>query len=234
MKTAFLFLTTLLLVSTNAIEIPDELKQWKCDSSEVRLSKNPIPCLGEFPEDFEIPAVELNLEDLQKIFDGAVSSGGHVVGPMNSPRRVRPLSPNPFTLNCHVKVLLDGGKRVSYLSKGNIALNNQSYFIPFAGVEFKHGLIVGNDIDSSWVAPSPKAPRVSLDDLYAEVAYSKTTQKYALKVCAQDFSLKTTKRNCSLSSFEREDGNVNASFMSTISQRGYHVERTVQLNCFLR
>lgn len=235
MKSTLLFLSSLFFVSVNAIEIPDELKQWKCDSSEVRLSKDPIPCLGEFPDKFDIPAIELNLEDLQKIFDGAVSSGGHVVGPMNSPRRARPLGPTYFSMNCKTKVLLDGGKRVSFLSTGSVKLSQTSYFVPFAGVSFKHFLTPINDVDTRYVVPAPRAPQVSFSDLYTEVTYKETTQKYSLKACVQktDAASGSSEKSCSQTPFELTDENVSTVLTSTLTAPGFHVERTVQVSCNL-
>lgn len=233
---SLLFITNSLAIDLNDIVIPDELKQYKCDSSEVRLSKNPLSCLGDFPKDFDIPAIKLNLEDLQRIFDGAVSSGGRVVGPMNTPRQVQPLGPEEFNMNCKVRILLDGGKRVSYLSTSQIELTNTSYFIPFAGLSFRHFLTPINDVDvNRFMVPAPKAPNVSMNDIFVEISYKKALKKYTLKACVQknDAFQSKMEKTCSHTRFELSDSEVSTTLMSTLTAPQFHVERTIKLSCQL-
>jgi hypothetical protein len=165
-----------IFVSTSALAVQSPL----CSSSEVRLSLKPVFCIDDNLDlgDFDIPEVGLDLDDLQSIFDGAESSGGHGISPMNQPAptsRRRLLVDG--VINCQLKLLTDGGKRVSFLSFLNLELTSHKPVAFLGGLDWSHGLTTSG---INWVgidtAPSVGIPNYSLE------AYSQG-EEISLSLC---------------------------------------------------
>jgi hypothetical protein len=159
-----------------------------CDSPFVRLSLKPVACFNQGIPDgiFDIPELKLDLKDIEKIFQGAESSGGRMVGPMNQPRMPRPVTPFPVTLECELKLLSDGGKRVSFLSKQRTFLTQSAYHKTIPANLWVHGLISGNDINSTLWRPVPMAPNLNLNNYSLELSYNELQDELELNLC-EDF-----------------------------------------------
>lgn len=103
-----LLITLFWVFSLSASEIPN------CDSPLVRLSRWPLQCQGKLPSKFDIPALEINFSDIEKIIQGAESSGGRR-RPDLIDRTIGPMGMNFTTHHCRVRLLIDSQTRVSWL-----------------------------------------------------------------------------------------------------------------------
>lgn len=156
-----------------------------CESALVRLALKPVPCINLGVPDtiFDIPELKLDLNDIEKIFQGAESSGGRVIGPMGQPRRVRPVTPFPINLHCELRLLADGGKRVSFLSFQKALLTQTEFKKTIPENQWFHGLISGNDINSTNWRAIPIAPKVNISNYNLELGYSGLQDELELNVC---------------------------------------------------
>lgn len=196
-----------------------------CDSAIVRLSKKPIVCVPSMTDiDFDIPGAELDIEDLKKIFQGAESSGGRIINPMHVPREMTPIAPFPFKYNCELKVVLDGNKRVSYLSKQELELNEMRYFVRLDKSAWKHGLVLENTVDAPMVAELDIAPEFGLDHLRVEVKFNDDKRELSLNACNEGGSL-----NCATSALTKEGGEV--TLYSEVSSGPLQAKRTFKVSC---
>ena len=155
----------------------------KCSEPLVRLSLVKIPCIddGKIPADFDIPNLRLNLDDLEKIFQGAESSGGHLIGPMNMPRTLRSITPFPVLFNCKATLLSDGGKSISFLSEQKFQLDGQRFSKPLYRDKWQHFLIKGNDISERNRYPVSIEPQVSLNNYKVVLGYK--NNKLSISAC---------------------------------------------------
>ncbi len=198
-----------------------------CDDPLVRLSIDPIPCKPTLtPIDFDLPAVKLDNTDLSRIFLGAESSGGRVVGPMNFPRVNTPITPFPFELHCSAKVMLDGGKRVSYLSYQQVTLSERTSFFRPSAASWSHALIRGNNIEAPIATEVEVAPVFGLNNLSLEVSFEKENQKLSLNICQQKVFGQS---DCAQA--EITNKGVEATLISDIKEGKNSAKRTFKVSC---
>ncbi len=183
MKSIILFFSLISVFNANSSELP-----W-CSDPNVRLSVFKVPCKKDprLAEEFDIPEMKLDFEALRKIFEGAESSGGHVVGPMNYPRRTRPLTPFTLNMSCEARLLSDGGKSVSFLSKQQATLTESRYSTYLYEDQWKHFLTEENDLYPTRLVEVPVAPAVETGNYSLTLGYKKATarrgEKLVLTVC---------------------------------------------------
>jgi len=193
-KLSYLLILSSFTSMAQLAQLPD------CNSLEVRLSKKPVACRGQIPEDiiFDIPEQKLNIEDLEKLFQGAESSGGRLVSPMAQPRIQEDLTPFPFSLQCHASLISDGGKKVSFLSKRAFTLNQSQYNSYLTPDTWKHFLIEGNQFDSSVLTPLDISPAVTLPYFKVSMTYNEEAQRFGYEVCESRSTLTGQALNCAL------------------------------------
>ena len=194
-----------------------------CSSSEVRLSLKPVFCIGDDTPGglLDLPEVGLNLEDIQSIFDGAESSGGHgVVSPMSRPstQRIRPL-PLDGEIKCAASLITDGGKRVSFVSYNSFSFpaSKPGYFI--MPMTWKHGL---EDQFNNWV-PVNAAPSVGVSDYIVNLRMAGTD--IILSACVGRGNV----ASCSETSMGAIEPNGSIT-MVKYSEKPF-VKRVFELNC---
>lgn len=182
-KLTLVLFSLLTVFNTYADELP-----W-CSDPKVRLSIFKIPCKKDprLPSEFDIPELKIDFENLHKIYEGAESSGGHVVGPMNYPRRTRPLTPFALDIRCEARLLADGGKSISFLSIQKSALTEQRYSTYLYENNWKHYLTEENDLNPSRLVEVPVAPAVEVGNYTVNLAYKEAkgrqSEKLILSVC---------------------------------------------------
>ncbi|TNF30217.1 MAG: hypothetical protein EP319_05815 [Deltaproteobacteria bacterium] len=160
-----------------------------CSDPSVRLSIFKVPCKEDprLPVEFDIPELKLDFDALKKIFEGAESSGGHVVGPMNTPRRTRPLTPFTLNMKCSARLLSDGGKSVSFLSLQSTTLTESRYSTYLYEDQWKHFLTEENDLYPARMIEIPMAPAVEIGNYSVSLGYKKginrRADKLTLSVC---------------------------------------------------
>jgi len=216
---------TLLFVSfLSSLALASEVPQ--CSSSQVRLSLKPIYCLRADAPDgiFDIPEVGLDIDDIQAIFDGAESSGGHGISPMNSPSPTsrRQALPIQGTLHCRASLLTDGGKRVSFLSFFEDSVSTQNPGFNITNLDWRHGLI---DQADQWVGVSV-APSVGVENYSLKVFVE--NNQLVLSAC---LGKRGEEQNCANSLF---DSNLQGSISTeTLSQKPF-VYRKLSVSCQIR
>ncbi|MCR9203685.1 MAG: hypothetical protein NXH75_03845 [Halobacteriovoraceae bacterium] len=215
--------------ATDLVELPKPL----CSDVTVRLSLKPVPCIpdGFDPSVFDIPGLKLNLEDLQKIFDGAESSGGHIIGPMNHPRRARPLTPFPFTLKCEARMLLDGKKKVSFLSSQSFELNQGQYELYLRPDQWSHNLIVGADIYSQDLISVDAEPVVAIRPFKVELSYNTYYDHFQLGVCEDKSGLEKDDLICAQSENSVRSKKHSVRLQKRFNGNGKVIHQTVQISC---
>lgn len=237
MKTMiFLYFIALSTFATDLIfvvDVVDNPMKPKCSDVMVRLSPKPIPCIPDGLSDnlFDIPELGLNIEDLQNIFNGAESSGGHVVGPMNSPRRTRPITSFPFELTCQAKMLLDGGKKVSFLSTQSFQLSQSNYERYLSNSSWKHHLVKGSDINSQDLIPVEVAPKTVLGRFKVELSYNKYYHSFQLGLCEDLSTLTESKLSCSQSEASVDSDLFKVSFQKRFKGKDKLVNQTIMITC---
>lgn len=217
-------------IGSELVELPGKPL---CSSVYVRLSPKPIPCIpdGFDPSVFDIPSLKLNLEDLQKIFDGAESSGGHIIGPMNTPQRRRPITPFPFSLNCEAKMLLDGKKKVSFLSTQNFQLSSINYIQFLNPAQWTHSLIEGADIHTDNRMYVDAAPAVALEPFKVELSYNTFYDSFQLSLCEDKSDLETEDLTCAQTEASVREKILSVSFQTRFKGDGKVIHKTVLLRC---
>jgi len=162
-----------------------------CTDPVVRLSKFPISCipvdLGQITDgnlshliDFDIPELKLNFEDLQHLFDGTESSGGHQVSPSaSSPQRIDSF----INFKCQAKLLSDGKKRVSFISTYSFNLSDLLSFISMDAIKWKHFLIRGNDIDETQLFPVKIGPQSGYENYTSHLIVLEQNKGLQLSLC---------------------------------------------------
>ncbi len=207
-----------------------------CSSAVVRLSVKPIPCIKDDLDSdlFDIPNLELDFSDLEDVFNGAESSGGHTIGPMNYPRRMGlPITPFPMALRCQAKLLSDGGKRVSFLSKQSFSLNAIQFTTYLFADRWLHGIALGAELNpSNWVEV-PVSPAVELKNYSVTLGYNKKTNKLSLTAC--EGNLKTggdsTVAACSEVEFSRYSYKVKTRLKTLILKKNIRIQKTLDISC---
>lgn len=160
-----------------------------CSDPLVRLSVAEIPCKEDpkLPIDFDIPELKVDFETLKKIYEGAESSGGHVVGPMNHPRRAIVLSPFPLEFICEARLLSDGGKSLSFLSLQKTILTETRYAGYLYSDQWTHYLTEENDLFPERKVKVSVAPNLEISNYSITLGYKKRTFRRAaglvLNVC---------------------------------------------------
>lgn len=192
--------------SSTFVQANDEL-QLKCSDPIVRLSPVKLPCIldGKRPIDFDIPSLKIDFNDLEKIFQGAESSGGHIVSPMGMPRTARSMTPFPMLFNCKASLLSDGGKTISFLSEQTFQLDGKKHSQFLYNDSWRHFLIEGNDFS---VTPKHKIntrPNISLDNYQVSLRYKKhgNKEKLILSVCEGNLSTTDLKKTSSCAVIEK-------------------------------
>lgn len=178
-------IATLILSNIYAFN-PDWGKELpKCDSLAVRLAKEPIKCQGKVPNsiDFDLPEHQLNLEDLEKIFQGAESSGGRLVGPMNTPRIGNDLTPFPFRYSCDARLLSDGDKKLSWISFQQFLLTESSFNRVLYPTSWVHRLTASNDIDTSSFFSVPATPAVKIPLFEVKMDFNEDKEEFIFDLC---------------------------------------------------
>lgn len=233
MKHLIGILITLQVFSTLATDLVELPKKPLCSDVIVRLSPKPVPCIPvDFdPSKFDIPGLELNLEDLQKIFDGAESSGGHIIGPMNHPRRARPLTPFPFTLKCEARMLLDGKKKVSFLSTQSFNLNQGQYELFLRPEQWDHNLIVGADIYTQDLISVEAEPVVEVMPFKVELSYNTFYDSFQLGVCEDKSTMTSEDLICAQSENTVRAKKHSVSFQKRFKGNEKVVHQTVLITC---
>ncbi|MFT6069317.1 MAG: hypothetical protein ACJAT2_002751 [Bacteriovoracaceae bacterium] len=238
MKRSILLLLTLLSSTVHANDLIDLINGEKpaCSSALVRLSKKPIPCIKDILEDgqFDIPNLELDFDDLDDVFNGAESSGGHVIGPMGHPRRSdAPATPFPVTLRCQAKLLSDGGKRVSFLSKQSFTLNSLHYTTYLFADRWQHAIVEGANLNPSNSVEVPISPKVELKNYSVTLGYNNNSKKLSLTAC--EGNLKTngdsTVAACSEVEFNRYSYKVQARLKTLILKKNIRIQKTLDISC---
>ena len=238
MKT-FLALS-LIFISTNllASDLLDLVNGKKplCSSPLVRLSPKPIPCIPDLNDDghFDIPELELDLNDLESILQGAESSGGHVIGPMNTPHRTgHPVTPFPVNLKCEARLLADGGKRVSFLSKQGFSISARAFSTYLYADQWTHGVTTNNELfPENWIKV-PVTPNIEFNNYSVMLGYNNNSKKPILTLC--EGNLKTvdseTVAACSEVEFSRYSYKVSARLKTLVIKENIRVQKVLNIIC---
>lgn len=216
--------------SNDAIEL-------NCSDPVVRLSPVKIHCKpdGKKPIDFDIPELKIDLNDLEKIFQGAESSGGHTIGPMNFPRHRGGTLPRPSLFNCKAELLSDGGKTLSFISEQSFQLDQFRTYKMLYKDNWEHFLVEGNDFNSGPRVAVNQAPKVDLSNYKVFIEYNKRNKKYSLLACESNFSDETGVKSssCSLEEFSSYRKNIKT-FMRTIADdrtNNLIIKKTLKVSC---
>jgi hypothetical protein len=187
--TIAIFLLSLSLVPISAFADEDVPSLPLCTEAIVILNHG-IPCRFDLnpPTEFNIPELELNFNNLDQIFMGAESSGGRVISPLGSEhirRQIlnRPEFNHPFELNCQARLVLDGGKTVSYLSIQNFKLTNLSAQKELLAKEWDHFVMKGNNPNPSKKYSVPTAPKQEINSFSVKVYKNKFNKNTVLQLC---------------------------------------------------
>jgi len=226
------------LFANDLLDLADGKKPL-CSSPFVRLSPKPIPCIPDLNDDglFDIPSLELDLEDLEKIFEGAESSGGRVIGPMNTPRtNGMPVTPYPVYLKCEARLLLDGGKKVSFLSKQSFGLNSRNHTRLLYTDQWTHGITELSTLyPENWVRV-PVTPKVEFKNYSVRLGYNSFSSKATLSVC--EANLKTaggeTALTCSEVEFNRYAYEANLRLNTLVIKELVKIKKTLNISCQIR
>ncbi len=205
-----------------------------CSDVEVRLSIFPIDCIPEIEPidiDFDIPEVQLDFDELQDIFNGAESSGGHIVGPMNQPQRRRPLTPFPFTLKCEARLLLDGKKKVSFLSTQEFELTANQYQLFLRPNQWQHNLILGSDIYTTKLISIDASPSVEITPFKIELSYNNFYDSFQLAACESKVGFDSKNVTCAQSNHPVRSQELSVSFQKRFQGDGKIVHQTLKLTC---
>lgn len=238
MKSTIIILITLLSTSAFANSLIDLAngKKLLCSSALVRLSPKPIPCIKDILEDgiFDIPSLELDFDDLDDVFNGAESSGGHVIGPMGSPRRTTgPITPFSIDLRCKATLLSDGGKRVSFLSKQNFELNALQFSTYLFADLWIHGIVQKIQVSKTNWVEVPVTPNVEFKNYSVSLGYNPVSSKLALTAC--EANLKTddgsTVAACSEVEFSRYSYRVKSRLKTLIIKENIRIQKTLDITC---
>lgn len=188
-----IFVLSMSLVSSWTIA--DEAVLPLCSQAVVVLNPG-IPCRLDLnpPTEFNIPELELNFDNLDQIFMGAESSGGRVISPLGTDNNRRQsingvVFNRDFNLKCHARLVLDGGKAVSYLSLQNFKLSNQSTQKKLQSIGWTHFVMKGNNPFPSKKYSVPSAPKQNINNFNIKVHKNQFNKKTVLQVC-EEFSIK--------------------------------------------
>ncbi len=152
-----------------------------CDSPLVRLSRIPISCLGSVTDKFDIPALKINFSDIEKIVQGAESSGGRR-RPDISNLPMQPMGISKPTHSCEARLLIDSQTRVSWLLSQEIEVGSyQSLLTPSS---WSPGLTTSSDPFGPSL-PVIVRPDVGLLDVSAYTLQSEVSLCYGNIACAQ-------------------------------------------------
>lgn len=240
MKAILIVFITFMSTTVLASDLVDLIngKKRLCSSPLVRLSPKPIPCLIDELEDgqFDLPSLELDFDDLEDVFNGAESSGGHVIGPMNNPRRTTgPVTPFPVNLRCQALLLSDGGKKVSFLSKQSFDLSSMSFSTYLFSDLWIHGIVEGSDLSLDNWMQVPVTPNIEFKNYSVTLGYNKRSRKPILTAC--EANLKTaegaTVAACSEVEFSRYSYSVKMRLKTLIIKENIRIQKTLDINCKL-
>ena len=195
------------LLWTREFEIP------KCDSSEARLSRTRFLCEGVSPSQFDIPALKLQFSDLQKIVQGAESSGGRR-RPDILYRPGQTVGMQSPTHSCEARLLIDGGLRVSWLLTLAKEIGAGSVY-QIAASEWSSGLVAGNDINADQI-PTTQRP----DGELVKASFVLDPDLQELNLCLDD-------KACS-SGFQNAQGE----YVSQIKLRKGVTDLIFKMNCY--
>ena len=240
MRTLVTFTTLLFSFSSLAqsgLDSNNDGIKLKCSDPVVRLSPVKIPCIpdGKKPIDFDIPELKIDFNDLEKIFQGAESSGGHTVGPMNFPRHRGGSLPGPALFNCKAELLSDGGKTLSFVSEQSFQLDQYRTFKMLYKDNWDHFLVEGNDFSSRPRVSVHRAPRVDISNYKVFIEYNKNRKKYSLLACESNYSdesgVKTS--SCSLEEFSNFRKNIKTQMRSISDDRQNNliIKKTLKVSC---
>lgn len=238
MRATLTALTILFSFNLHAIDMIDLLNGKKplCSSPLVRLSPKPIPCIQDVNDDgiFDLPELELDLNDLEDVFNGAESSGGHVIGPMGAPRRQGlPVTPFAMNLKCEARLLSDGGKRVSFLSKQSFDVSARNFSTYLYADQWVHGITSErNFYPENWVKV-PVTPNIEFKNYSVMLGYNKSKGMPMLTVC--EGNLKTAKQEtvaaCAEVEFSRYAYRAKARLKTLVIKKNVRVQKTLDINC---
>lgn len=113
-----------------------------CKDPQVILTLRDVPCKQEIvlPEEFDIPDLEINYDDIELIFEreneealGADSSGGGHAAPMGTARRAESEFQTNLQYSCEATLISNGEKKYEVLSKKSFTISNTqpAHFIVF-------------------------------------------------------------------------------------------------------
>lgn len=208
-----------------------------CSSAAVRLSLVKIPCKLDLDHDglFDIPELELDLEDLESLFEGAESSGGHVIGPMNHPRRTRPVTPFRIYLRCEAKLLAEAGKKVSFLSKQNLGLSATEYSTFLYADNWRHGIVQGATLNPSVWTEVQVTPKIEFKNYSVHLGYDEKTGKLSLTACEGDLksTLLEAVAACSEVEFSRYSSSVKTRLKTLFIKQNLRIQKTLDITCRL-
>lgn len=234
-------LATLILLISSGLLANDFLdlnegKKPLCSSPLVRLSPKPIPCIPDVNDDgiFDIPELELDLSDLEDVFNGAESSGGHTIGPMNAPRRTgMPITPFPMSLKCEARLLSDGGKRVNFLSKQSFNVSARNFSTYLFTDKWVHGITQERSLyPENWVQV-PVTPKVEFKNYSVMLGFNYQSRMPMLTVC--EGNLKTAKQEtvaaCAEVEFSRYSYRAKTRLKTLTIKENIRIQKTLEINC---
>lgn len=223
MKMLAVFITFVLSTGLLASEKP------RCKDPEVILSPVKIPCEEDIrlDVDFDIPELQIDMSELEKILLGIESSGGgRTVGPMQAGNR-RTLQ---FNYSCQARLLIDGGKTISYLSTMKLTLNQLKPIHALAAQAWKHYVIKGNNINSKKLYPITKAPQINFDRFQLSIA-TPSKNRFLFQLCtrADDQEQFCQQKNRSI-----QNGFFSLTNQSMQTKEDVIIQQTLQVRCLRR
>lgn len=176
MSSCLRLITALFFVfSLQASETP------RCDSPLVRLSRWPVSCQGKLPSEFDIPALEINFSDIEKIIQGAESSGGRR-RPDLQDRPMMPMGIARATHTCTARLLIDSQTRISWLLSRELEIG--AWTSQIRPKDWRAGLTTSLNPFADFF-PVAVMPKIDLKNVSASVYESELNLCYGSDFCAQ-------------------------------------------------
>jgi hypothetical protein len=212
-----------------------------CDDAYVRLSPIKPNCIERKDQQvFEIPTLKINKEDLEKILQGAESSGGRIINPGHNSRGMmsrRMGFSTPFKYACKLRLMADGGKTLSWLSQTDLEINNYKPQAYVSRQDWSHGLIEGNDIDTEVTLTPLVEPQIALDNYTIMFDMKEGSNKVSIEVCQTKIESSDVKTSgvCSTAkgTLRSRRLRANFSYKTTVTTPNfvYKQSLTLDLNC---
>ena len=207
----------------------------KCSDPILRLSRKPIPCIpdNKQPSEFDIPKLRIDHKDLDKILQGAESSGGHTVSPMGFPSRNN-FIPFNVKLSCMASLLTDGGKTLSFLSEKKFGLDNTQTTAFLGDDDWDHFVFEGNDFNSKPKFPLLKIPQKIRPNYSVTLSYKKEQKKLSLRLCRNNIQ---TYNDVLTSSCTYVDKSLRRKYFKTLLNINYRfnerltIKKTMKVVC---